>query len=123
MNHEHDRQSLPYSLIFSRFLVAVQTDRVHRADVFELFPGVFQTVEMVAGTPGTWLLHCHVTDHIHAGMETTFTIEGGAALTSLFQYSVKLCTLMQSCADLITVILNDLIGGNNNGCAPHGQTK
>lgn len=53
-----------------------QTDLVHRADVFDLFPGTFQTVEMVAGNPGTWLLHCHVTDHIHAGMETTFTIKG-----------------------------------------------
>ncbi|XP_029924399.1 hephaestin-like protein 1 [Myripristis murdjan] len=51
-----------------------KTDRVHRADVFDLFPGTFQTVEMVAGNPGTWLLHCHVTDHIHAGMETVFTI-------------------------------------------------
>lgn len=47
-----------------------------RADVFDLFPGTFQTVEMVAGNPGTWFLHCHVTDHIHAGMETTFTIKG-----------------------------------------------
>uniref|UniRef100_A0A3Q3VK50 ferroxidase n=1 Tax=Mola mola TaxID=94237 RepID=A0A3Q3VK50_MOLML len=46
------------------------------ANVFDLFPGTFQTVEMVAGNPGTWLLHCHVTDHIHAGMETTFTIKG-----------------------------------------------
>uniref|UniRef100_A0AAR2L1U4 ferroxidase n=1 Tax=Pygocentrus nattereri TaxID=42514 RepID=A0AAR2L1U4_PYGNA len=46
----------------------------YRADVYDLFPGTFQTVELVAGTPGTWLLHCHVTDHIHAGMETTFTI-------------------------------------------------
>ncbi|XP_035522767.1 ferroxidase HEPHL1 [Morone saxatilis] len=53
-----------------------KTDRVHRADVFDLFPGTFQTVEMVAGNPGTWLLHCHVTDHIYAGMETTFTIKG-----------------------------------------------
>ncbi|KAL7842550.1 hypothetical protein SRHO_G00242390 [Serrasalmus rhombeus] len=49
-------------------------DHAHRADVYDLFPGTFQTVELVAGTPGTWLLHCHVTDHIHAGMETTFTI-------------------------------------------------
>ncbi|TDH04900.1 hypothetical protein EPR50_G00137860 [Perca flavescens] len=52
-----------------------KTDLVHRADVFDLFPGTFQTVEMVAGNPGTWLLHCHVSDHIHAGMETTFTIQ------------------------------------------------
>uniref|UniRef100_A0AAQ4PIB5 ferroxidase n=1 Tax=Gasterosteus aculeatus aculeatus TaxID=481459 RepID=A0AAQ4PIB5_GASAC len=53
-----------------------KTDRVHRADVFDLFPGIFQTVEMVAGNPGTWFLHCHVTDHIRSGMETTFTILG-----------------------------------------------
>ncbi|KAM4619806.1 ferroxidase HEPHL1 isoform 2-T2 [Polymixia lowei] len=53
-----------------------KTDHVHRADVFDLFPGTFQTVEMMAGNLGTWLLHCHVTDHIHAGMETTFTIRG-----------------------------------------------
>ncbi|XP_072525444.1 hephaestin-like protein 1a [Salminus brasiliensis] len=51
-----------------------KTDHSHRADVYDLFPGTFQTVELIAGTPGTWLLHCHVTDHIHAGMETTFTI-------------------------------------------------
>ncbi|XP_029028871.1 ferroxidase HEPHL1-like [Betta splendens] len=56
-----------------------RTDRVHRADVFDLFPGTFQTLEMVAGNPGTWLLHCHVTDHIHAGMETTFTIKASGA--------------------------------------------
>ncbi|XP_062438293.1 ceruloplasmin isoform X1 [Rhea pennata] len=47
---------------------------VYRADVFDLFPGAFQTVEMIPQNPGTWLLHCHVTDHIHAGMETTYTV-------------------------------------------------
>ncbi|KAJ0004534.1 hypothetical protein NQD34_010748 [Periophthalmus magnuspinnatus] len=52
-----------------------RTDRVHRADVFDLFPGTFQTIEMVAQSPGTWLLHCHVSDHIHAGMETVYTIQ------------------------------------------------
>ncbi|KTG05852.1 hypothetical protein cypCar_00048112, partial [Cyprinus carpio] len=36
--------------------------------------GTFQTIEMTAGSPGQWLLHCHVTDHIHAGMETLFTV-------------------------------------------------
>ncbi|XP_053246201.1 ceruloplasmin isoform X1 [Podarcis raffonei] len=48
--------------------------RTYRADVFDLFPGTFQTVEMLPKYPGTWLLHCHVTDHIHAGMETTYTV-------------------------------------------------
>ncbi|EMP36156.1 Hephaestin-like protein 1 [Chelonia mydas] len=51
-----------------------KTDNDHRADVYDLFPGTFQTIELIADNPGTWLLHCHVTDHIHAGMETTFTI-------------------------------------------------
>ncbi|XP_028855794.1 ceruloplasmin [Denticeps clupeoides] len=47
----------------------------HRADVFELFPGTFQTVDMRPQYPGTWFLHCHVTDHIKAGMETTYTVK------------------------------------------------
>ncbi|NXJ26160.1 CERU protein, partial [Dicrurus megarhynchus] len=42
------------------------TDKDHRGDVYDLFPGTFQTVELVAENPGTWLLHCHVADHIHA---------------------------------------------------------
>ncbi|XP_071068403.1 ferroxidase HEPHL1 isoform X2 [Dasypus novemcinctus] len=49
-------------------------DVAYREDVYDLFPGTFQTIELFADHPGTWLLHCHVTDHIHAGMETTFTI-------------------------------------------------
>ncbi|XP_027731626.1 ceruloplasmin isoform X1 [Vombatus ursinus] len=47
---------------------------VYRSDVFDLFPGTFQTIEMRPNVPGTWLLHCHVADHIHAGMETTYTV-------------------------------------------------
>ncbi|XP_060717574.1 ferroxidase HEPHL1-like isoform X2 [Tachysurus vachellii] len=51
-----------------------KTDQPHRADVYGLFPGTFKTVQLRAGTPGTWLLHCHVSDHIDSGMETTFTV-------------------------------------------------
>lgn len=46
----------------------------YRADVVDLFPGTFEVVEMVASNPGTWLMHCHVTDHVHSGMETLFTV-------------------------------------------------
>ncbi|XP_065756670.1 hephaestin isoform X4 [Phocoena phocoena] len=46
----------------------------YRADVVDLFPGTFEVVEMVTSNPGTWLLHCHVTDHVHAGMETVFMV-------------------------------------------------
>ncbi|XP_066507693.1 ferroxidase HEPHL1 [Hoplias malabaricus] len=52
-----------------------KTDLSHRADVFDLFPSSFQTLEIIADSEGTWLLHCHVADHILAGMETTYTIQ------------------------------------------------
>uniref|UniRef100_A0A8D2JPG2 Ceruloplasmin n=1 Tax=Sciurus vulgaris TaxID=55149 RepID=A0A8D2JPG2_SCIVU len=51
-----------------------QNGQSYRADVVDLFPGTFEVVEMVASNPGTWLMHCHVTDHVHAGMETLFTV-------------------------------------------------
>ncbi|XP_032993749.1 hephaestin isoform X2 [Lacerta agilis] len=51
-----------------------RSGKTYRADVVDLFPGTFEVVEMLVGNPGTWLLHCHVADHIHAGMETLFTV-------------------------------------------------
>lgn len=49
--------------------------RQHNTDVLELLPGSMATADMVADNPGTWLLHCHVADHIDAGMMASFTIE------------------------------------------------
>ena len=48
--------------------------RGRRTDVIELLPGSMATVDMVADNPGTWLFHCHVADHMEAGMFTTFTV-------------------------------------------------
>jgi len=36
--------------------------------------GSMATADMVADDPGTWTLHCHVAEHIAAGMLTTYTI-------------------------------------------------
>ncbi|XP_067085759.1 ceruloplasmin [Osmerus mordax] len=47
--------------------------RSHRTDVFGLSPATFQTVKMRPQYPGSWLLHCHVSDHIMAGMTTIYT--------------------------------------------------
>nr|XP_057928988.1 ceruloplasmin [Doryrhamphus excisus] len=46
----------------------------HTTDVFQLFPATFQTVKMRPQYPGTWLLHCHVTDHIKAGTVAIYTV-------------------------------------------------
>ena len=43
-------------------------------DVVELLPASMKTGDMTADNPGVWLLHCHVADHMTAGMYTTFTI-------------------------------------------------
>jgi manganese oxidase len=43
-------------------------------DVIELLPGSMVTVDMLADNPGTWLFHCHVADHMEAGMMATYTI-------------------------------------------------
>ena len=45
-----------------------------RTDVVELLPGSMVTVDMVAKTPGNWLYHCHVADHITAGMNTRWRV-------------------------------------------------
>ncbi|KAM9797320.1 ceruloplasmin [Syngnathus typhle] len=46
----------------------------HTTDVFQLFPATFQTVKMRPEYAGTWLLHCHVTDHIKAGTVAMYTV-------------------------------------------------
>jgi hypothetical protein len=43
-------------------------------DVIELLPASMHVGDMVADNPGTWLLHCHVSNHMTAGMFGTFTI-------------------------------------------------
>lgn len=43
-------------------------------DVIELLPGSMKTVDMIADNPGTWMFHCHVEDHMEAGMMAVFTI-------------------------------------------------
>jgi hypothetical protein len=43
-------------------------------DVVELLPGSMKTVDMIADNPGTWMFHCHVNDHMEAGMMAVYTI-------------------------------------------------
>jgi FtsP/CotA-like multicopper oxidase with cupredoxin domain len=45
-----------------------------RMDMVELLPMSMKTLDMVPDSPGTWLYHCHVNDHITAGMLALFTV-------------------------------------------------
>ncbi len=46
----------------------------HRRDVVELLPATMLTADMQPDNLGKWLYHCHVSDHILAGMLATFTV-------------------------------------------------
>ncbi len=46
-----------------------------RTDLIEILPGSMKTLDMVPDNPGTWLYHCHVNDHIDAGMITLYTVQ------------------------------------------------
>jgi len=45
-----------------------------RVDTVEVFPATTQVVDMRPDSAGTWLLHCHVSDHMTAGMMTRYTV-------------------------------------------------
>lgn len=47
----------------------------NRLDVTEILPAATKTLDMRPDVKGTWMYHCHVDDHISAGMMTTFTVE------------------------------------------------
>jgi len=45
-----------------------------RMDVIQLLPAGMVTADMVPDNPGIWLFHCHVNDHITAGMMTRYQV-------------------------------------------------
>lgn len=45
-----------------------------RTDVITLMPAQMTTVNMVPDDPGLWLFHCHVADHMDAGMSAYYEV-------------------------------------------------
>jgi FtsP/CotA-like multicopper oxidase with cupredoxin domain len=45
-----------------------------RTDVVSLMPATMVSADMVPDNPGIWLFHCHVGDHITAGMQTRYRV-------------------------------------------------
>jgi FtsP/CotA-like multicopper oxidase with cupredoxin domain len=43
-------------------------------DVAELLPASMKSADMVADNPGQWMFHCHVADHITAGMTSMYRV-------------------------------------------------
>jgi hephaestin len=53
----------------------VTTTMGMRTDVLTLLAGSMQTADMQPDDPGMWLFHCHVNDHITAGMLTRYEVD------------------------------------------------
>lgn len=45
-----------------------------RMDVVSLLPASMVVADMVPDSPGTWLMHCHVNDHLTAGMTARYRV-------------------------------------------------
>jgi hephaestin len=45
-----------------------------RTDVVSLLPATMVVADMTPDDAGTWLFHCHVADHISAGMLATYVV-------------------------------------------------
>lgn len=45
-----------------------------RTDVVELMPASMAVADMVADNPGIWAFHCHVNDHMMAGMQALYAV-------------------------------------------------
>ncbi|WAK03691.1 multicopper oxidase domain-containing protein [Methylobacter sp. YRD-M1] len=49
-------------------------DHGRRTDVVEVLPASMNSVDMTPRSAGDWLLHCHVNDHMMAGMSTRWHV-------------------------------------------------
>ena len=45
-----------------------------RTDMSSLLPGMMMSADMTPDNPGIWLFHCHVNDHIAAGMQMRYEV-------------------------------------------------
>ena len=46
----------------------------HRTDTFSLLPAQFVTADMVPDNVGMWMFHCHVDEHMEAGMTAMYQV-------------------------------------------------
>jgi Multicopper oxidase len=46
----------------------------HRTDIFSLLPAQFVTADMVPDNVGMWMFHCHVDEHMEAGMTAIYEV-------------------------------------------------
>ncbi|XP_068181094.1 coagulation factor VIII isoform X2 [Antennarius striatus] len=61
----------------------LHTKQEHRMGVYNLFPGVFGTLEMRPSTVGTWLVECAIGDYQQAGMRAKLLVHNPQCMLPL----------------------------------------
>ena len=46
----------------------------HHTDIFSILPAQFVTADMVPDRVGTWMFHCHIDEHMEAGMMAMYQV-------------------------------------------------
>ncbi|KAM5221720.1 coagulation factor VIII [Ctenodactylus gundi] len=63
-----------HSIHFSGHVFTVRKKEEYKMAVYNLYPGVFETVEMLPSKTGIWRIECLIGEHLHAGMSTLFLV-------------------------------------------------
>uniref|UniRef100_A0A803XS56 ferroxidase n=1 Tax=Meleagris gallopavo TaxID=9103 RepID=A0A803XS56_MELGA len=63
-----------HSVHFHGQIFSVRTSQEYRMGVYNLYPGVFGTVEMHPSHAGIWRVECKVGEHLQAGMSALFLV-------------------------------------------------
>uniref|UniRef100_A0A2K5D1A5 Coagulation factor VIII n=1 Tax=Aotus nancymaae TaxID=37293 RepID=A0A2K5D1A5_AOTNA len=72
-----------HSIHFSGHVFTVRKKEEHKMAVYNLYPGVFETVEMLPSKAGIWRVECLIGEHLHAGMSTVFLVYSNKCQTPL----------------------------------------
>jgi len=99
-----------------------------RTDMVELLPMSMKTLDMYPDNAGTWQLHCHVNDHIQAGMLALYTVEANNETQasdppSTGNLKIGLSTLQTPTTGRITQLKIDFLDGQTNSPQEHIDYK
>ncbi|OBS78250.1 hypothetical protein A6R68_19361, partial [Neotoma lepida] len=62
------------SIHFSGHVFTIRKKEEYKMAVYNLYPGVFETVEMLPSRAGIWRVECLIGKHLQAGMSTLFLV-------------------------------------------------
>ncbi|KAM9180227.1 coagulation factor VIII isoform 1-T1 [Dugong dugon] len=63
-----------HSIHFSGHVFTVRKKEEYKMAVYNLYPGMFETVEMLPSKVGIWRVECLIGEHLQAGMSTLFLV-------------------------------------------------